>query len=142
MNIQEVARIAKRVGIPVNGDTGFPTEYYSSVEVRTLHRYLIVPVVTVILQCMLIWLTLGYSHVPHAIEDLTLQVSETENSPSRRTLPNGFKLQCGSDMLNFPNMLEHLSARYTCLRRCRVGCREWVRAVGETAGVQEWLEVS
>jgi len=39
IDIQEVVRVAKWVGIPVDSDTGSPTEYYSSVEVRTPKPY-------------------------------------------------------------------------------------------------------
>lgn len=94
--------------------------------------------VVISLQCMLIWLTLGYAYVPGTIEELTLQTSESENPASRRMLPGGVKPPCASDI---PKMLEHMSSRYTCLRRCRVGCRDWVRAVGNRAGVREWQEV-
>lgn len=120
VDVQQVVRVAKCVGIPVDSDTGSPTEHYSSVE------------------CMLIWLTLGYAYVPGTIEELTLQTSESENPASRRMLPGGVKPPCASDI---PKMLEHMSSRYTCLRRCRVGCRDWVRAVGNRAGVREWQEV-
>jgi len=89
---------------------------------------------------MLIWLTLGYAHVPSTIEALTLQASESEYPVSRRMPPGGgVKAPCASS--DIPKMLEHLSTRYTGLRRCQVGCRDWVRAVGDRVGVLEWLEV-